>query len=122
MKKISGKKIVKAKVTPLNLKNFSGQKLIAFCGLAYPKKFFSFLANEGLDVVETHDFADHHNYKLHELENLHQIAKEKKATLITTKKDWVKFPKLFQEKISYLDVELQFENKELLISELTKIL
>ena len=54
--------------------------------------------------------------------NFHQIAKEKKATLITTKKDWVKFPKLFQEKISYLDVELQFENKELLISELTKIL
>lgn len=121
-KKFVGKKILRAKILPKNLAEFYGKKLIAFCGLAFPHKFFSFLENQGLEVVGTHGFSDHHNYKIPELENLYQIAKEKNANLITTKKDWVKFPKLFQEKIAYLDIELEFENKKFLVEELKKFL
>jgi tetraacyldisaccharide 4'-kinase len=73
-------------------------------------------------VIETHGFSDHHLYKIEELENLYQIAKERNATLVTTRKDWVKFPRLFQEKITHLDIELEFDNKELIKNELNKIL
>jgi tetraacyldisaccharide 4'-kinase len=96
--------------------------LIAFCGLAYPQKFFDLLKNKGLDVIERRSFADHFHYQISDLENLSQLAQEKNATLITTRKDWVKFPKAFQMKISYLDVELIFENSDLLKNELKKIL
>ncbi len=121
-KKLVGKKIVKAKIIPTNLDQFRDKKLLAFCGLAYPQKFFSFLANQGLDVVESRSFSDHHIYQISDLENLLQIAQQKNLTLVVTKKDWIKFPKLFQEKISYLDIELEFENKDLVIAELKKIL
>jgi tetraacyldisaccharide 4'-kinase len=121
LKKLTEKKVVTAKIIPTNLPQFFGKKLIAFCGLAFPQKFFSFLAEQGLEVLETHSFADHHAYTSFELQNLEKIAAEKNAVLIATKKDWIKFPKIFQEKISYLDIELEFENKELVMDELKKL-
>lgn len=121
-KKFSGKKIIHAKILPTNLDEFYGKKLIAFCGLAYPQKFFSLLAANKMNVIDQISFADHYNYKKNDLKNLQKLAKEKDATLITTKKDWVKFPKFFQEKITHLDIELIFENPELLREELKKVL
>ena len=38
---------------------------------------------------------------------------EKNATLITTRKDWVKFSPTYQQKILHLDVILDLENKTL---------
>jgi tetraacyldisaccharide 4'-kinase len=121
-KKLIGKKIAKAKIFPTNLEKFKDKKLLAFCGLAYPQKFFSFLSSKGLEVVTSKDFADHHSYQEAELKNLISIAQEKNLTLITTKKDWIKFPKVFQDKISYLDIELEFENKAMVMNELRNFL
>jgi tetraacyldisaccharide 4'-kinase len=120
--KLSGKKIAKAKIIPTNLANFRGKKLIAFCGLAYPQKFFSLLENEGLEVCQKISFSDHYLYQKSDLENLCKASESKNAALITTKKDWVKFSSEFQEKISYLEIDLEFENKELIKSELKKFL
>lgn len=120
--KLQGKKIITANILPLNLEKFSGKKLIAFCGLAYPKKFFSFLRKNNLEILRTFEFRDHHPYKVEELEKLLRAAKEQGAELITTKKDWVKFPESFQEKISYLDIELKFDDEKLIKAELQKIL
>ena len=69
--------MVKAKIIPTNLDQFRDKKLLAFCGLAYPQKFFSFLASQGLNVVESHSFSDHHLYQISDLENLLQIAQKK---------------------------------------------
>ncbi len=121
LQKLTGKKIVRAKIIPTNLQKFLGKKLIAFCGLAYPQKFFSFLSDCGLEVSDSLSFADHHHYEISELENLCKIAEEKNSTLVTTKKDWVKFPESFQKKISYLDIELEFENKEIVITYLRQL-
>jgi len=120
--KLYGKKIIRAKILPKNLEDFTDKKLVAFCGLAYPQKFFDLLDNQGLEVIERHSFADHFPYQISDLENLFRLAEEKDATLVTTRKDWVKFPQIFQEKISHLDVELIFEDSDLLKSELKKIL
>lgn len=122
LEKLAGKKIVRARIIPSNLGEFSGKKLIAFCGLAYPQKFFSLLEREGMELLETLGFPDHYLYQKHELESLCKIAAEKNATLITTKKDWIKFPQFFQEKISYLDINLEFENNEIIKEELKKFL
>lgn len=116
------KKVAIAKVKAKNLADFRGKKLIAFCGLAYPEKFFSFLDSQGLQMVEQHNFMDHHLYKISELEALMQLAKKHDAKLITTKKDWVKFPLNFKRKIEYLDIDLEFENKGLVLDELKKVL
>lgn len=122
LQKFEGKKLFRANIKVSNSAQFADQKLIAFCGLAYPQKFFSLLEKEGLNLIETKSFADHYIYKKDDLEQLCEIAKKENATLITTKKDWVKFAPNFREKIAYLDIELEFENKDLLKNELKKYL
>ena len=72
-------------------------------------------------MVETKIFADHYQYKNEDLERLYQQALSKNLKLITTKKDWVKFPKNFQDKIDYLDIKLDFEDEILIKNLLEKI-
>jgi len=121
LKKLPKAKIVRTKIIPKNLNKFQGKKLIAFCGLAYPEKFFSFLRDQGLEVVETKAFKDHHFYTNKELKKLEKIADKEGAILITTKKDWVKFSPSLQKEISFLDIEIEFENKEFVKSLIKKI-
>ena len=104
-------KILSAQISASNLDKFINKNIVAFCGIAYPQKFFDFIEKNGLNLVEKHIFKDHHNYNIQELESLCQKALENNFKLITTKKDWVKFPKNFQEKIDYLDIKLAFEDK-----------
>ena len=122
LQKLSDKKIVRALLKPTNLESFRGDKLMAFCGLAYPQKFFSLLRDSDLLLCEEKSFPDHYSYKEQDLEILSSEAKQKDLKLITTKKDWVKFPKKYQEQIAYLDVELEFLDKDLLKKELGKII
>ncbi len=121
-RKLAGKKVTKTRLVATNLEEFSGKKLLAFCGLAYPQKFFSFLESCGLEAVETKSFPDHYSYQAPDLETLCKDAQDKGLQLVATKKDWIKFPKVFQEKITYLDVELEFLDKEFVATELRKII
>ncbi len=120
-KKLKTKKIVRAQLVAKNLEQFCDKKLIAFCGLAYPQKFFSFLQNKNLKLVDEISFPDHHTYQNSELERILNLAEQQNSKVITTKKDWVKFEKFFQKKISYLDVELEFENKALIKDQLKNL-
>lgn len=122
LRKLSGKKIAKAKIIPINIKEFLGKKFIAFCGLAYPQKFFSLLKENGVELVQEIGFSDHYPYKENDLENICEISENRNLGIITTKKDWVKFSPKYRKKISYLDIELVFEDKELIKRELKKIL
>lgn len=120
--KLAGKKIVRSHLIVNNLEEFRNEKLFAFCGLAYPQKFFSLLKSSDLEVCEEKSFPDHYSYQDSDLEILYEDAQKKGLKLITTKKDWVKFSKEFQEKISYLDIELEFLDKEFVKQELQKII
>lgn len=119
---IGDKKIVKANIIASNLNEFVGKKLIAFCGLAYPQKFFSFILQKKLNLIKSVPFADHHFYTNQDLDKLLEISKKEGATLITTKKDWVKFSPKYREQISYLNIDIEFENKNLIIEELKKFI
>ncbi len=115
-------KIIKAKILAKNRDNFVNQNLMAFCGLAYPQKFYDFLEKIGLIVKKTQNFVDHHDYSDQELEKLLKIAQKNNLKLVTTKKDWVKFSDKFKEKIAYLDINLEFENRDHIKKELEKLI
>jgi tetraacyldisaccharide 4'-kinase len=114
--------IIDANLVANNLDNFLNQKFVAFCGIAYPQKFFAFLAKKNLQVMAEKSFCDHKIYSNSELEELQDFAEKNQAKLITTKKDWVKFPKSWQEKISFLDVEIRFRNQEILINKIKNVI
>ena len=84
-------------------------RYLAFAGIGRPMRFFDSLRDAGYEVVETHEFGDHHHYRPFELETLAQTAKRHKATLITTEKDWVRLPKTWQSQIAYLPVYASFD-------------
>lgn len=122
IKNLYGKKVIYANLFATNFDKFNSEKLTAFCGLAYPEKFFSFLREKGFNVINEISFYDHYNYKKQDLENLCNIAQKNNSKLITTKKDWIKFPKDYQEKIDYLEVELKFSDKKIIEDELKKLI
>jgi tetraacyldisaccharide 4'-kinase len=78
-----------------------GERLVAFAGIGYPKKFFNSLTG----VVAKKCFPDHYQYTDKDIEKLIAKAERKKAKLITTEKDWVRLPENMREKIKFASLE-----------------
>lgn len=90
---------------------------IAFAGLGYPQKFFTYLRDDlGYDVIETISFADHHTYTQQDMNNLQATAKQHGAALITTEKDYVRLPSALNFKINTLPITLSWQNEAALIT------
>ncbi len=110
----SQKPLLAAKTTSVGGAALKGKKIYAFCGLAYPEKFFTSLMALGADIVGTRDFADHHFYSDAELKKLSDDAAREQALLVTTAKDAVRLPEAFRSSVHTLDIELVFDKPELL--------
>lgn len=82
--------------------------VIAFAGIGYPKKFFNTITSK---VVETHAFSDHYQYTDDDIKRLLKIAKNKKAKLLTTEKDWVRLPKWAKKEILFSKLNTNIEDK-----------
>ena len=83
------------------------EKLVAFAGIGYPKKFFDSLKN----VVARRGFADHYQYTNDDLQKLIALADKKNAKLITTEKDWVRLSPEMQETVKYAKLETVIESR-----------
>ncbi len=83
----------------------SEQKLVAFAGIGYPKKFFAALKN----VVASRAFADHHDYSDDDIECLFTLAQKHNAKLVTTEKDWVRLPENIRKKIGFAKLNTVIE-------------
>lgn len=82
------------------------EKLYAFAGIGYPKKFFNSLKN----VVGKKAFADHYQYTDEDLKKLIDNAERKGAKLITTEKDWMRIPVELRDEIKYANLDMGIEN------------
>ena len=82
------------------------EKLYAFAGIGYPKKFFGALKN----LVGKRAFADHYQYTDDDLNKLVNIAQRRGAKLITTEKDWMRLPPKMQNKIKYARLDITIDD------------
>jgi tetraacyldisaccharide 4'-kinase len=85
---------------------------VAFCGIGRANKFFNSLNDANYKICHKCSFEDHHAYTSIELHNIVTDAEKHNASIITTKKDWVRLPREYKEKIDFLDIELTFVNRE----------
>jgi len=106
-----GLPLFKAHINPQPL-SFSLNRVVAFCGLGFPQKFYKTLKDLGLTLVATKSFPDHHVYTENDLLELQTLAKVHHAILITTRKDWIKIPPSWQKHLHVLDIEIQLEDPE----------
>jgi tetraacyldisaccharide 4'-kinase len=67
-----------------------GKRVLAFCGIGDPRRFFNTLRMGNVDVVVEKAFADHHPYTAADLDALLAQARRDGLTLVTTEKDLVK--------------------------------
>lgn len=68
------------------LSDFSGREVDAVCGIANPESFFATLREHGVRA-RGHVFADHHDYRVTDLQKLH-------GPVVVTEKDAVKLERL----------------------------
>jgi tetraacyldisaccharide 4'-kinase len=102
---------VAAKIVANN-NQLEGKKILAFAGIARPQKFYHTLEELGAKIIFSQDFPDHYFYSNHDLDNLCHLAEQNEAMLITTEKDYIKIPASYKDKISYLPIAIEIENKQ----------
>jgi len=72
----------------LSAADWRGKKVLAFCGIAGPERFFSLLEKCGFVIAARISFPDHHAYPPRSLEKIARTAKELPAeAVVTTEKD-----------------------------------
>lgn len=73
------------------LGDLAGKAVYAFCGIGNPAAFFSSLQQNGMNVVGSETFDDHHAYTPEDMERIFTQARHCGAQLVLcTQKDWVK--------------------------------
>ena len=105
------KDIIFAKITISNQEIITRKPTFAFAGIAYPNKFFNLLKANNCNLVETKTFPDHYKYSQEELLKLIKTSKNNNWQIITTEKDWVKFPCDIQKTITPLLIEARFSKE-----------
>ena len=114
-------KFIEGEFKPNIIPKLRNRKLVAFCGIGRPEKFFSMLKRLNTQVVQEVSFPDHHFYTDRQLSNIFKIADKKNALVVTTEKDYVKLSKSFKKKIYPINIELHLSKKEKLLLELKKL-
>lgn len=94
------------------VREISGLRCVAFCGLGNPEGFRATLLSLGADIAEFIAFEDHHPYGPADMDRLREAARAHDVpVLITTLKDAVKIepllPKTGGPEIKYVDIEIE---------------
>ncbi|EQA6333341.1 tetraacyldisaccharide 4'-kinase [Providencia stuartii] len=79
--------------------------VVAMAGIGHPPRFFASLEKKGLELVQTHAFADHQPYQQHSLLAL----TPNNEPLLMTEKDAVKCQSFAQANWWYLPVDASFD-------------
>lgn len=108
-------KIFHATINPIGTYDIT-KKYIAFSGIGNPERFFKVLKEANFNIVQTEIFQDHHSYCELDLDNLVKKAISLNASLVTTRKDYVKIPTKYQEMILCLDVKLVINEENELVN------
>ena len=100
-----------------NINKFDlSNKFIIFSGIGNAYSFKETLVNNNFNITKEIIFPDHHEYKLEEILKILNLAKKEKAEILTTEKDYVKIPKNLKDKINYIEIDLEIEEKDKLIN------
>jgi tetraacyldisaccharide 4'-kinase len=72
---------------PAALDALRDRRVLAFAGIGDPQKFFTTLAEAGIEVAEQRAFGDHHRFSAEEAHDLVARAQAHGLQLVTTEKD-----------------------------------
>ena len=123
IKKINNNcKIFDAVYEPIDLKKHNlKNKFIFFCGIGNPHEFEYTLKKFKFKIKEKFIFADHYNISDETINNIKNLSKKNKLSIITTEKDFLRLTKRQQNGINFLKIKLKIINLDKLKKSLKKI-
>ena len=83
-------------------------RVLAFCGIGRPEKFYDTLRGLGAELAETRSFADHHRYRPSEITGVLEMAKRGGLTPVTTEKDAARLPAWAQARVEVVPITLSW--------------
>ncbi|MEZ5919452.1 MAG: tetraacyldisaccharide 4'-kinase [Alphaproteobacteria bacterium] len=109
-----GKTVLRATLKTSDHADISKKKTyLAFAGIGYPQKFFTFLQETvGLNLAEAVPFPDHYPYEESDLKMLHEKARALGAELLTTEKDFLRLPKIENITVHTLPVDMVWNDED----------
>jgi tetraacyldisaccharide 4'-kinase len=100
--------LASGKIFPLS--ELKGLRAAALSAIASPESFEQGLRRLGVELELTQSFADHHRYSKREIDRfLKRCARRGISCVLTTEKDAVRMPRLFNQEIPirYLRIEIE---------------
>ena len=101
--KIFNKKYIIKNLNKFNLK----KKYVIFSGIGNPDSFKTFLKKNKFIIADNIIFPDHYKYKKNDILDIIKKAKNMNAKILTTEKDFIKIPKIYQSKINYINIDIE---------------
>ena len=111
---LSSKLIINANIKTITI--HKNQMYYAFSGIGNNENFIETLQRNKINPVMTKFFPDHYHYNENDIQSLVSEAKNMELQLITTEKDFIKIPKEYQNYIECLKINIEFNNKDELLS------
>ena len=113
----SGKPVYEGTVRPVgDAAAIAGKPVLAFAGIADPKKFFRTVRSLGAEIVAKRAFGDHQHLSDDEIADILSTAERKELTIVTTAKDAVRLrghhgrAEELAGRIVVIEVEMAFDS------------
>ncbi len=91
-------------------------RVLAFCGIANPNRFFDMLERSGFQVADAVAFPDHYRFSKKNIETLKTRAQKLSAALITTEKDYMRINIDQRDGIRTLPVRMRISDPDKLLA------
>ena len=118
IKKINPKiNIFKTKYQPINLNKLNrNKKYLIFSGIGNPENFKNLLLKNKIKIIKELKFPDHYNYTDNDIVQIKKMARNLKAEIVTTEKDYIKLNSNNKKNIKCLYVRIKILNQMKLIN------
>ena len=105
-------KIFKSTYSIKNLHEFdTKEQYLVFAGIGNFDSFIDMLKKNNFIILDTIAYPDHYNYSKSDVKKILNIAKLKKAKIITTEKDYIKIAEEYKKEIKAIKIELNIANE-----------
>ena len=105
-------KIFKSTYSIKNLHEFdTKEQYLVFAGIGNFDSFIDMLKKNNFRILDTITYPDHYNYSKSDIKKILDIAKLKKAKIITTEKDYIKIAEEYKKEIKTIKIELNIANE-----------
>ncbi len=112
----AGKPVYAASIAARDARAWKGARVLAYCGIGAPSKFYRTLEECGAEIVDRRGFADHHLFSEEEMRDLLARAERRDLILASTAKDAARLKGLhgtaetLLARTRVLAIELVFDN------------